>query len=265
MSSSCEQVRLRLSSQEAGRRLGQALWMMAEAPSSPADLVWAQGLLGRDGEQLLWDALREASCIEEGSGRLPARSLARFMCYLVAGFEEARPEDHGLVWTFPENLLRVPGVAGDGYAKALRDVVFSAEHTLTIASPYLEARGVGLLQDALVTALQRGVSVVLLAHDVADLSSMASGALRSLQSEARRQPGTLAVYTTAPEGVLLHLKSAVADRQRGLVGSANLTSKGLGSNVEVGAWMNAHEAAELCQVVDRVIASGLAKHVFSTR
>jgi phosphatidylserine/phosphatidylglycerophosphate/cardiolipin synthase-like enzyme len=187
------------------------------------------------------------------------------MCYLVDGLEEGRPKDHGLVWTFPENLLRVPGVAGDGYAEALRDVVRSAEHTLTIAAPYLEARGVGLLEEALVTALQRGVSVVFLAHDVADLSSMASNALRSLQSEARRQPGRLAVYTTAPEGVLLHLKIAVADRHRGLVGSANLTGKGLGSNVEVGARVSGHEAAELCVVVDRVIASGLAKHVFSTR
>ena len=265
MSSACEEVRLRLASPEAGRRLGQALWMMSEAPSSPADLVWARGLLGRDAEQLLWAALREARCIEEDGVRLRARALARFMCHLVDDGEEERPGDQGLVWTFPENLFCVPGVEADGYAKALRDVVGSAEHTLTIASPYLEARGVGLLEEALVTALQRGVSVVLLAHDVADLSSMASGALRSLQSEARRQPGRLAVYTTAPDGVLLHLKIVVADSRKGLVGSANLTEKGLGRNVEVGALVGAEEAGELRDVVERVIASGLAKHVFSTR
>lgn len=264
MSSACEEVRLRLTSPAAGRRLGQALWMMSDAPSSPADLVWVQGVLGRDGEQLLWEALREAGCIEEDRRSLRAGALARFMCYLVDCGGEDRPGAHGLVWTFPESLLCVPGVAADGYANALREVVGSSEHTLTIASPYLEARGVGRLEEALVTALQRGVSVVFLAHDVADLSSMGSGALRSLQSEARRQPGRLTVYTTAPDGVLLHLKIVVADSRKGLVGSANLTGKGLGSNVEVGALVGAEEARELRKVVDRVIASGLAKHVFST-
>ena len=265
MSNACKEVRIRLESPEAARRLGQALWMMSEAPSSPADLVWAQGLLGRDAEELLWAALREARCIEEASGQLRARALAQFMCHLVEDNEEERPRAHSLVWTFPVDLLCVPGIAADGYAKALRDVVDSAEQTLTIASPYLEARGVGLLEEALVAALHRGVSIVLLAHDVADLSSMASGALRSLQSEARRQQGGLDVYTTVPEGVLLHLKIVVADSRKGLVGSANLTKKGLACNVEVGALVGEEEAGELREVVDRVIASGLAKHVFSTR
>jgi len=265
VSSACEDVKLRLSSLDAARRLGQALWMMEAAPSSPADLVWAQGLLGRDAERVLWDALHEANCIVHGNAQLRPRALASFMCYLVTEVQDDRPRDRQLVWTLPEHLLRLPGVPGDGYAKAVRAVVDSATNTLTIVSPYLEARGVGAIEEGLLTALARGVSVLVLTHDADDLSSMASNALRNLQSEARRQPGQLAVYTAAPEGVLLHLKIVVADGRTGLVGSANLTGKGLVGNVEVGALVGAEDAVELLEVVGRVLASGLARHVFSTR
>jgi phosphatidylserine/phosphatidylglycerophosphate/cardiolipin synthase-like enzyme len=73
------------------------------------------------------------------------------------------------------------------------------------------------------------------------------------------------MYTTSAEGVLLHLKIVVADGRRGLVGSANITGKGLGNNVEAGALVGPAESAEMCRVLDRAIAVGLAKHVFSTK
>ena len=107
--------------------------------------------------------------------------------------------------------------------------------------------------------------MVLITHEADALGSMASIALRSLQSEARRQPGRLTVYTTPPHGALLHMKIVIADDERGIVGSANITGKGLGDNIEVGALVGADEARELGEVVASIITSGLVKHVFATR
>lgn len=262
VSGACVTLRARLASPSARRRVGQALWMMTGESVSQPELVWARGALGLGAEVLLWNALCEAGCIA-ADGQLRVRELSRFLCYLSD--EEREKPTTGLVWTFPPHLLTVPGVTGDGYARALQEVVASSIRTLTIASPYLEAKGVGIVEQAALEALQRGVAVVLLTHEADDLGSMASAALHSLQSEARNVPGKLSVYTTSSQGILLHLKVVVADGRRGLVGSANITGKGLGNNLEAGALVGPDEAAEICQVVDRVIAAGLAKHVFSTK
>lgn len=258
----CAALRSRLASPTAGRRVGQALWMMAGEPVSQAELIWARGALGLGAEVLLWNALCEAGCVAADS-QLRVSELSRFLCYLVD--EEREETTAGLVWTFPPHLLTVPGIAADGYARALQEVVASAQRTLTIASPYLEATGVGRVEDAALAALRRDVAVVVLTHEADDLGSMASTALRSLQSEARNLPGQLSVYTTSSQRILLHLKIVVADRRRGLVGSANITGKGLGNNLEAGALVGTDEAAEICRVIDRVIAAGLAKPVFSTK
>ena len=262
VSGACSTLRARLASSAAGRRVGQALWMMTGEPVSQAELVWARGALGLGAEVLLWNALCEAGCIA-ADGQLRVSELSRFLCYLVD--EEREEPPAGLVWTFPSHLLTVPGIVADGYARAFQEVVASSVRTLTIASPYLEVKGVGMVEQAALEALQREVAVVLLTHEADDLGSIASAALHSLQSEARNLPGKLSVYTTSSQGVLLHLKIVVADRRRGLVGSANITRKGLGNNLEAGALVGPGEAAEICRVVDRAIGVGLAKLAFSTK
>lgn len=262
LSSACEEVRRRLASPVVARRLGQALWMMAGEPFSQSDLLWARSTLGDEGDVLLWNALVEASCFSP-DGQLRVRDLSRFLCFLLED-EKAEPPESGLVWTLPGPSLTVPGVADDGYARAVREVVDSSQASLTIVSPYLEAGGVGLLEDAVIEALHRGVQVTLVTHEAEDLASMASVALRNLLAEARNRTGKLAVYTAPADGVLLHLKVVVADQRRGVLGSANLTGKGLAGNLEAGTLVGPADAAEICYVVRRTIAAGLATRVFST-
>jgi phosphatidylserine/phosphatidylglycerophosphate/cardiolipin synthase-like enzyme len=263
MTSACEQVRLRLASPEAGRRLGQALWMMSGRPVSPTDLVWAQGVLGKDAEQLLWSALREARCFDSNEpDRLNVWALASFMCSLVAGTASQSSGD--LVWTFPAEMFSLPGVAGDSYSSALKSLVESAAAALTIVSPYLEAKGVGCLEEAVVDGLYRGVNAVIVTHEADDLGSMNSAALKSLRAAASGLAGRLTVYTTSPKGVLMHMKAVVADGERAVVGSANLTGKGLGGNVELGVRLGAQDAQQIQRVVNRLIDAGVAEHVFST-
>lgn len=263
MTSACEQLRSRLASPAAGRRLGQALWMMAGEPVAMSDLVWARGLLGPDAEQLLWDALRESCCFtSEAAGRLDVWALANFMCSLV---DTTRPEEGArLVWTLSAEVVSVPGIAGDSYSGALKALIESASSSLTLVSPYMEAKGVGLLEEAIVSGLFRGVNAVLLTHEADDLGSMNSAALRSLRTAAAGLPGRLTVYTTSSLGVLAHMKAVVADGARVLVGSANLTGKGLSTNVELGVHLGRQEAQEVERVVNHLVRSAVSKHVFST-
>lgn len=230
---------------------------------SPADLVWAQGVLGKDAEQLLWSALVEAGCFDSKEPhRLNTWALASFMCSLVAGAANESSTD--LVWTFPAHMFSLPGVAGDSYSSELKLLIESAAAALTIVSPYLEAKGVGCVEEAVVSALYRGVSTVIVTHGADDLGSMNSAALKSLRTAANGLAGRLTVYTTSPKGVLMHMKAVVADDERAVVGSANLTGKGLGANVELGVRLGPRAAREIQRVVERLIEAGLAEHVFST-
>ena len=103
----------------------------------------------------------------------------------------------------------------------------------------------------------------MLTHDAQDLASLAATALEPLRRESRTSAGTFLVYSAAPTvGVLLHLKVVVADGAEAVVGSANVTGKGFGKNLEAGALLGRDAAAEIERVVRAVIQQGLALPVF---
>jgi phosphatidylserine/phosphatidylglycerophosphate/cardiolipin synthase-like enzyme len=133
-------------------------------------------------------------------------------------------------------------------------------------SPYLEPRGVGLLLDSLLDALRRAVCVTLLTHGAEVLNSLSSTSLKSLRRESDGLSGSLLVLTaTESLTVLLHSKLIVADSTRALLGSANVTGKGLGQNLEAGVLLGPKAAGEIERVVAHVIASGIAVEVFRSR
>lgn len=246
---------------EGVRRLGQALWMMVgERLGSGEQLLWANSLLGAGGERLLWDALQEWRCLGP-EGRLLARPLADFLCAVWDGQAEV---DAALLWTLPQGLA-VPGVDSTGYAKGVRALIRASRERLTLLAPYLEVEGIGQLQEELLTALARDVSVVLVTQDANALSSWASDSLEPLRREARGLPGCLRVYTapaTAP--VLLHSKLVVADGSSAVLGSANLTGNALLRNLETGVVVGARQAIEIERVVHAAIELGQVHLVFAT-
>lgn len=246
------------------RRLGQALWMMVGQPVEQATLLWARGLLDGNGDALLWRALCEEGALREPDFVLRPRQLARFLCSLW-GDEHDAERSGRLVWTLPEHLA-VEGIACDGYLRAATELVESSVATLTLVSPYLESKGMGRLHRSLVEALHRGVVVRLLTHDVEDLSSLASVSLEALRRDSVGLAGSLTVFTalTTPQ-VLLHLKIIVADECKAIVGSANMTGKGFGSNLEAGVMLGQEAAIEIEKVVHATVAGALVKQVFSTK
>lgn len=112
------------------RRMGQALWMMVGHPIEPSGLLWARGLLGANGDTLLWQALCEAGAVREPDFVLRPRQLAGFLCRLWS--DEPDADDAArLVWTLPPQLAS-DGLSRDGYVQAVIQLVESATATLTL-------------------------------------------------------------------------------------------------------------------------------------
>lgn len=254
-------ISARIRRPEGVQRLGQALWMMVgERLRSSEELLWACSLLGTEGERILWEALLESGCLSPDS-RILARPLAAFLCAIWEAPAEAEVT---LLWTLPEGLS-VPGVDATGYADGVRELIRGAQERLTLLAPYLEAEGIGQLQEELLAALARGVPVVLVTQDANALGSWASESLEELRREARGLPGTLRAYTapvTAP--VLLHSKLVVSDGKTAAVGSANLTGSALLRNLETGVLVGARQAIEIERVVQKAIELGHVRLVFAT-
>ena len=256
------QVLQRIQGPEGVRRVGQALWMMVGKSLDPQALAWACGPLGQGGDSLLWKALCDEGALHPPLFTLRAQELAAFLCVLWERDAPTGSASEQLVWTLPE-ALAVEGVEADGYARAASQIIDGARSSLTIASPYREPRGMGELHEALLAALHRKVGVLLLTHDAHDKASLASASVEALRKDSSGLGGAFTVYS-ATEGAptLLHLKVVVADKSTALVGSANVTGKGFGSNLEAGCVLGATAAAEIDLVVQATISGGFARRVF---
>ena len=66
------ELKQRLKTVDAIRRLGQALWMSIERPIAPSDLLWSKTLLGEGGDTILWNAHMEFGVVGESGTVKPA-------------------------------------------------------------------------------------------------------------------------------------------------------------------------------------------------
>lgn len=121
----------------------------------------------------------------------------------------------------------------------------------------------GRLHDSLLAALHRGLDVLMLTHDVEDLSTLASASLEALRRGSAGLPGSFAVFSAlAMPQVFLHLKIVMADDEWVVVGSANVTGKGFGANMEAGVVLGRDAASEVRRVIQGLVASGLVQRVY---
>ncbi len=266
-------------------RFSAPLWARVGRPVDSGDLQWARSLFGD--ERAPQVVLR----VLVGEGVLPGKTpavmkagpLARLLLRLAMG-EEAVPsarEAEGpprVVWTLPA-ALRAGGTDGRGFARratsyleAVVSLVDDARDRVVLVSPYVEARGVGLLFERLTDALARGVKLVLVTHEASDLGSANSHALEELRRAAERVDGDLTVFSAEGAGAggdrairpLLHAKMVIIDESRVLLGSANLTHYGLEANLEAGTILGREAAAEAAAVAAALLESGLVRQAFST-
>jgi phosphatidylserine/phosphatidylglycerophosphate/cardiolipin synthase-like enzyme len=261
--------------EDALARLGAALWARVGRPLSVEDLGWIRSFGREDAPQIAWAALSKSGALSGEPPILRAAPLSRLLLAIAApdSLPEADSQDPRaqLVWTLPEALaLAIPSRRGT-YLESFVSLVDACREQLLIVSPYMDSRGVGFLCVPLLNALCRGVRVTVVTHDALNATSINATAVEELRREARRVGGRLAVYSADAgagadrrEHPLLHAKLVVADEMRLLLGSANLTSYALSSNLEAGTVLGSAAAEDAATVLAALIRSGMVYLVFST-
>ena len=162
-------------------------------------------------------------------------------------------------WTYRSGL---PPALRDQVAdldQLLRDLSLSARISILLVSPYLGAAGLRGMKGALAVAAEAGAWITVITAPLDDNEMRNRRAIHELQDGedggliARR----LRVLVPAPTfEQLIHAKLVVVDRQRGYIGSANLSWHGMESNLELGVCFEPNQAAAVAAIFEHLEASG---------
>jgi hypothetical protein len=139
---------------------------------------------------------------------------------------------------------------------AIIDLVAGAEQDLVLISPFWDAPTLNELSPFLFRRLAVGVSLRLLGR----FDNRTPNAIKEflLRLRAYEQCQVLSWYETSaidPFGAsTFHLKAAVADGNRGYLGTANFTVAGLRSRLELGILLQGQAAERLAAVTDAVLS-----------
>jgi phosphatidylserine/phosphatidylglycerophosphate/cardiolipin synthase-like enzyme len=109
-----------------------------------------------------------------------------------------------------------------------------------------------LLLKWLENTLSRGVVVKMLLNRP---DSQPPGVIHLLQQLRRRYQHFSVLQFVGDDEVALHAKTVVVDRRLALVGSSNLSQRGMLSNYELGLLVEGPAAAEIALAIDRLLNS----------
>ncbi len=160
-----------------------------------------------------------------------------------------------LVFSSPQDVYPTP--AERRLELLVADIIRMAREELHVGSGFWNDEGVDRLLEVLAPAVQhRRVRTTLYAHpsayeQVSRLHSTASKLVNSDVFKIRWYEG--------PANSLMHAKFVVADRIRGYLGTANLTSLGFTHHIEVGVELTPSQSRELVDFIDSLVESGLFK------
>ncbi len=240
-------------------RFGAALFFLVGSEIGLSDLGWALPILGVEGDKLLFDHLKKAGAINK-QGVLLAAQTARWLSNKIF---PSNGDNHTtqLVWTLPSQHPDYE-LKGSTYREIIIEVINLTKEDLLLISPFLAERGMAAITESLLGALHRGVAVTIITHSVEDIGSDQSRAIEDLRREALRMSANLTIYTSPPANHhLLHGKLCLSDRQKLILGSANITGPGLHGHFEAGVILGNKQAEEAAKIVSGLIESGLAKKV----
>jgi phosphatidylserine/phosphatidylglycerophosphate/cardiolipin synthase-like enzyme len=161
-----------------------------------------------------------------------------------------------VVWTGPESGVTSMRLT----AAAVIELIDSARSSILLVSYATQTEP--SLRSALATAVARGVEVVLLAERHADNPSYTGldTPFPSLDALRLHWPAS-----SRPSGASLHAKIIVVDDEIALVGSANLTSHAMESNLECGILVHSGPVPEAIRDhITSLHASGTLRRHFLT-
>jgi len=253
-------VYIKIEKEDLGR-FGAALWFLVGTRIKLGDFAWVLPILGTHGDRLLFNSLRESGAIDE-EGILQPVPTALWLAN-NAGDKTSIAHLPHLVWTLPSQHPDC-SVKGASYRKTLIKIINQTQHELLLISPFLHERGVVTLTESILAALSRGVMVTIITHEIEDIGSDQSRAIEELRREAHRMSLRLDVYTANLDSRhLLHAKFCISDRERLVLGSANISGSGLHNHFEAGVVLGRYQALEAMGVINGLIESGLTKHVIA--
>lgn len=125
----------------------------------------------------------------------------------------------------------------------IKDIIKSTKCSLLITVSYLSNDDI--LKD-IEDSLKRGINIVMYINDPENNAYHLNGYLNILE----KKYANLIIYRIYDD--FFHAKIIVSDRKKVLIGSANLTKNGMGSNYELGVVINNSEIAfEIEDIVRR--------------
>ncbi len=258
------------------RQLGETLGGWPQAATAvlrvPVDGLDAVGTVSSDVRLLLADQGRAVGLVDDTGAPSPvvAAELLVVIDVLAAAAvptsHPPAPEPPALVCTLPRT------VAGLGLVEPherlhiiMLDTITRATETLVIGGPYWNDESVDELSPPLAAAVaSRGVDVSVYAHRQTQPGGHDFDApvrrLVHVVDTAARQTGAGSVrlrWFAGPASSLMHAKFLVGDRRYGYLGSANLTSQGMGSHFELGVQLLPSQASQLVSLLDALDAANM--------
>jgi len=133
---------------------------------------------------------------------------------------------------------------------AMRQLFQDAKQEILL-TVYAVTSGADMLFEWLEMALSRGVDIKMIVNRLNEQTPVVNSKLHYLDST---YPHFHLYDFTSVEYVDLHAKLIVIDRQKAMVGSSNLSKRGLLTNYELALTVEGIAATEIASVVDRLIA-----------
>lgn len=158
------------------------------------------------------------------------------------------------VATIPQAFWAAPGVPHILQTLGvMRSIVEAAHRCVKIAAPFVEDEAVRKLAPSILSCGSRGVGVLLLTST--DRAS-GFGAIGASWNPKRRSGLRIVEVATELSPLGSHAKIVTADGVRAYVGSANITTAGLGRQFEIGAELRGPDVEDLERILEAIARLG---------
>ena len=141
---------------------------------------------------------------------------------------------------------------GIGSIESAMEQLFQNAADELLLTVYSISTRTDLLFDLLDTVLSRGVQTKMVINR---FEKQPRGVIRRLRDLAETYPHFLLHNFSGDSESDLHAKAIVADRKTAIVGSSNLSWRGMVTNYELAILVEGDTAIAVAQVVDRLLAS----------
>jgi phosphatidylserine/phosphatidylglycerophosphate/cardiolipin synthase-like enzyme len=140
---------------------------------------------------------------------------------------------------------------------AMERIFHEAEHEVSITS-YAISQAPDRLLEWFEGALMRGIMIRIIINH---FNEQPAEVIERLKQFGQNYPHFLLYDFSGDERNDLHAKVVVADRRLALIGSSNLSNRGLLTNHELAILVEGPSAGEVAQALDKLLASSLVNRV----